>query len=51
MRPNGVVVTSPALDDDLGFTQRIEDLTVEQFIPQATSLTESRHGIEAEVSA
>ena len=36
MRPNGVIVTSPALDDDLGFTQRIEDLTIEQFIPQAS---------------
>ena len=38
MRPNGVVVTSPALDDDLGFPQRIEDLSVEQFIPQAAAL-------------
>src|SRR5204863_2169020 len=28
-------VTSPALDDDLGFTQRVEDLTVEQFVAQA----------------
>jgi hypothetical protein len=29
-------VATPALTDDLGFTQRIEDLTVEQFIPQAS---------------
>jgi hypothetical protein len=36
MRPNGVVVPSPGLDDDLGFTQRIEDLSVEQFVPQTS---------------
>ena len=36
MRPYGVVVASPVLDDDLGFTQRIEDLSVEQFVPQAS---------------
>jgi hypothetical protein len=35
MRANRVVVTSPALDDDLGFAQRVEDLAVEQFIAQA----------------
>src|SRR5436190_17981772 len=35
MRANHIVVTSPALDDDLGFTQRVEDLTVEQFVAQA----------------
>src|SRR5205823_114101 len=27
--------SAPALDDDLGFTQRVEDLTVEQFAAQA----------------
>ena len=25
-----------SLDDDLGFTQRIEDLSVEQFVPQTS---------------
>ncbi len=35
MRPNGVVVTPPTLDDDLGFLQRGEDLAIEQLIPQA----------------
>jgi hypothetical protein len=39
VRPNGVVVTTPALDDDLGFPQRVEYLAVEQFVSQATSLT------------
>jgi hypothetical protein len=33
VRPNGVVVTTPALDDDLGFPQRVEDFAVEQFVP------------------
>src|SRR6188472_1907983 len=35
MRPDSVVVASPALDDDLRFTQRIEDLAIEEFIAQA----------------
>ncbi len=28
----GVVVMSPAFDDDLGLTQRVEDFAVEQFV-------------------
>jgi len=28
-------VTPPALDDDLGLTQRVEDFAIEQFITQA----------------
>src|ERR1019366_8497678 len=39
MRPDGVVVTAPAFDDDLSFPQREEDFAVEQFVTQATSLT------------
>ena len=35
MRPNGIVVTAPTLDDDLGFPQRVEYLAIEQFIAQA----------------
>src|SRR6188768_3970514 len=35
MRPDGVVVASPALDDNLRFTQRVEDLAVEEFVAQA----------------
>ena len=35
MRPNGVVVASPALDDDLSLAQRVEDLAIEQFVAQA----------------
>lgn len=34
MRPNLVVVASPAFNKDLGFPQGIEDFSVEQFIPQ-----------------
>ena len=35
MRPDGVVVPAPALDDDLGLAQRIEDLTIEKLVAQA----------------
>ncbi len=34
MRPFRVVVFSPAFDDDLGFSQRVEDLPVQQFVPE-----------------
>jgi len=30
----GVVVLAPALDDDLGLLERIEDLAVEQLVPE-----------------
>ena len=39
VRADRVVVAPPALDDDLSFTQRVEDLAVEQLVAQATSLT------------
>lgn len=35
MRPHSVIVPPPTLDDDLGFSQAVEDFTIEQFIPQA----------------
>ena len=35
MRPDRVVVASPALDDDLGLAQSVEDLAIEQFIAKA----------------
>src|SRR6476661_8844757 len=35
MRPDRVVVASPALDDDLGLAQTVEDLAVEQLIAKA----------------
>ncbi len=34
MRPDRVVVFAPLLDDDGGFLQAVEDLTVEQFVAQ-----------------
>src|SRR3954470_14115116 len=34
MRSDSVVVTAPALDDDLGLAKGVEDLAVEQFVPQ-----------------
>ena len=34
MGSNGVVVVSLLADDDLGFLQTVEDLTVEQLIAQ-----------------
>ena len=36
MRPDGVIVSAPALDDDLSFSQRVEDLAVEQLVSQAS---------------
>jgi len=33
--PNGVVVAAPFLDQDLGFAQRVEELTVEELIAEA----------------
>src|SRR5918995_2676396 len=35
----GVIVATPALDDDLGFLERVEDLAVEQLVPEPTSVT------------
>ena len=34
MRPDGIIVTTPALDDDPGFLECVEDLAVEQFVPK-----------------
>src|SRR3954465_1180844 len=34
MRANRIVVTAPALDDDLRLAQRVEDLAIEQFVAQ-----------------
>src|SRR5215204_4295243 len=35
MRPDCVVVTTPALDHDLGLPQRVEDLAIEKLVSQA----------------
>ena len=35
MGPDGIVMPPPALDHDLSFLQRVEDLTVQQFVAQA----------------
>ena len=32
-------MATPALDDDLGFLERIEDLAVEQLVPELTLVT------------
>ena len=39
MRTVAVVVPPPAFDHDLGLRQRVEDLAVEQLIPELTSVT------------
>jgi hypothetical protein len=39
VRPDRVVVPAPALDDDLGFLERGEDLAGEQLVPELTSVT------------
>ena len=33
MWPFGVVVVPPSFDNDLGLAERVEDFTVQQFIP------------------
>jgi hypothetical protein len=35
MRALGVVVFPPVFDDDLGFAKRVEDLAIQQFVPEA----------------
>jgi hypothetical protein len=32
VRPGGVIVAPPSLDDDLGLGEAVEDLAVEQFV-------------------
>jgi hypothetical protein len=41
MRALRVVLTAPALDEDLGFVQRIEEFSVQQLIPQLCSVMPS----------
>src|SRR6266446_10748974 len=36
VRPDRVVVPSPALDDDLGLVESVEDFAVEQLVAQAS---------------
>src|SRR5829696_6688261 len=37
MRPDGIVMTAPALDDDLRLAESVEDLAVEQLVPEPLS--------------
>ena len=39
VRPDRIVVPAPCLDDDLGLLERVEDLAVEQLVPELTSVT------------
>lgn len=63
MRAYCVVVPSPALDDDLGFPKRVEDLAVKQFVSQARvealdiailsgagGLGQDQHGVKSRVA-
>src|SRR5215208_3317809 len=34
MGPDGIVMTAPALDDNLRLAERVEDLAVEQLVPE-----------------
>lgn len=36
MRAVVIAMRSPALDDDLGFSERVEDFPVQQFVPVAS---------------
>lgn len=35
VRPDSVVVDAPLLDQDLRFSQRVKDFTVEQLVPES----------------
>jgi hypothetical protein len=35
VRPDGVIVATPFLDQDLGFAQGVEELAVEEFIAES----------------
>jgi len=39
VRPDGIVVPAPAFDNDLSLSERVEDLTADKLVSQATSLT------------
>jgi len=34
MGPDGIVMTAPALDDNLRLAESVEDLAVEQLVPE-----------------
>ena len=34
MRPDGIVMPAPALDDDLRLAKSVEDVAVEQLVPE-----------------
>ena len=34
---DGIIVTAPAFDDDLRFTQRVKDLAIQQFVTRVDS--------------
>ncbi len=36
MRSMGIILPSPAFNDDLGFLQRVKDFSIQQFISQFT---------------
>jgi hypothetical protein len=43
MRPDGVAVPAPGLDQDPRLPQAVEDLPVQQLVPELTSLTPSAY--------
>lgn len=45
MRALHVVLTAPALEEDLGFVQRIEEFPIQQLIPQLLGDAELPAGI------
>jgi len=49
MRADRVVLLAPLFDDDLRLSQRIEDLTVAQLIPELVSVTPSARATSAPV--
>jgi hypothetical protein len=36
VRPDGVVLSSPAFDEHLGFPERVEDLALQQLVAELT---------------
>src|ERR671911_1189786 len=49
VRPDGVVVPAPCLDDDLGLLERRDDLAVEQLVAELTSVTPMERSASATV--
>ena len=51
MRPDRIVMAPPAFDDDLSFSEGVEDLAIEQLIAQAGIFNSLEDAVTAIVAA